>query len=130
MVSDIRCVTRPHGNPAIYIRALSVQSVPDVIVRKPPPAKPKPEHGPSRKRKNMEGTAGRSTVTAPASDMQRFFHARSCTLMTEQETRAVFANPRGEPDSDDEEDGTAWAVSFHCVMYQINANFLVHVGRA
>ena len=93
-----------------------LQSVPAVVVRKPPPAGAK--HDLERPRKRAR-TEARSTVVAPASDMQRFYHARSCTRMTEQETRAAFADPRGEPESDDEEDMAAWEVrSNHLLIFE------------
>ena len=90
---------------------LAVQNVPSVVVRKPPPVKAGTELERPRKKARTEASLGRSVVATPASDMQRFFHARSCTQMTEQEARAAFADPRGEPDSDNEEDLPDWEVS-------------------
>ncbi|KAK9826831.1 hypothetical protein WJX81_005280 [Elliptochloris bilobata] len=39
---------------------------------------------------------------------QRLYHARKAAQMTEREVAAVLANPRGAPDSDDEEDMADW----------------------
>ncbi|KAK9831270.1 hypothetical protein WJX74_010043 [Apatococcus lobatus] len=84
------------------------KNVPVVVVRKPPPCKSRNELERPRKKVRTEPAPGRSVVAHPSSDMQRFYHARSCTQMTEQEACAAFADPRGEPDSDNEEDMTAW----------------------
>ena len=88
-----------------------MQNVPSVVVRKPPPVKAGNDLDRPRKKARTDAILGRSIVATPVSDMQRYFHARSCTQMTEQEARAAFADPRGEPDSDNEEDMAAWEVS-------------------
>ena len=100
--------------PAPTPVGLCMQNVPAVVVRKPPPAKSRNELERPRKKARTEPALGRSVVATPASDMQRFYHARSCTQMTEVEARAAFDDPRGEPDSDNEEDMTAWEVSSFC----------------
>ena len=43
-------------------------------------------------------------VVDPAEYWRRFYHARTTVCMTKAEVDTILADPRGAPDSDDEED--------------------------
>ena len=51
------------------------------------------------------GKAVRKPVVDAAENWKRFYHARTCVRMTRAEVAKILADPRGAPDSDDDEDG-------------------------